>query len=52
MGPAEGGAVIPQPKPITADEIVACLKRIRKSVQRWTKEGGRRGYLTFVEGYV
>jgi hypothetical protein len=52
IGPAEGGATIPQPEPITAAEIVACLKRIRKSVQRWTKEGGRRGYLTFVEGYV
>lgn len=52
MGPAEGGAMIPKPKPITADEIVACLKRIRKSVQRWTKEGGRRGYLTFIEGFV
>jgi len=24
-----------------AEEIVACLKRIKKSVQRWTKQGGR-----------
>lgn len=32
--------------------IDACLKRIRKSVQIWTKRGGRQGYLTFVEGFV
>src|ERR1700741_127307 len=25
----------------TAEEIVACLKRIRGSVQGWTKRGGR-----------
>jgi len=34
------------------DEIVACLNRIRKSVRRWTKEGGRQGYLNFVSRYV
>jgi len=46
------GASLPQPPPIRTDEIVACLKRVRKSVQYWNKEGGRRGYLTFVEEYV
>jgi len=51
MGPAEGGK-IPQPEPITSDEIIASLKRVRKSVQYWNKEGGRRGYLTFVEQFV
>lgn len=34
------------------DEIIACLKRIHKSVQFWTKEGGRQGYLKFVSKYV
>lgn len=48
----KGGASLPQPPPIRTDEIVACLKRVRKSVQYWNKEGGRRGYLTFVEEYV
>jgi len=38
----------PRPEPVTLDVILACLKRIRKSVQRWNKEGGRQGYLTFV----
>jgi len=38
--------------PKTLDEIVACLKRIRKSIQRWSKEGGRQGYLKFVSQFV
>jgi hypothetical protein len=42
----------PQPDPVTPDVILACLKRIRKSVQRWNKEGGRQGYLTFVQRFV
>jgi hypothetical protein len=42
----------PQPEPVTLDVILACLKRIRKSVQRWNKEGGRQGYLTFVGRFV
>jgi hypothetical protein len=34
------------------DVIIACLKRIRKSVEKWNKQGGRQGYLTFVEQFV
>jgi hypothetical protein len=36
----------------TVDEILACLKRVRSSVQRWTREGGRQGYLTFVSRFI
>ena len=36
-------------KPLTLDEIMACLKRIRKSVELWTKQGGRQGYLYFID---
>ena len=36
----------------TVEEIVACLKRIQKSVRRWTREGGRQGYLRFVGQYL
>jgi hypothetical protein len=36
----------------TAEELAACLKRVRNSVQRWTKERGRKGYLSFVARYV
>ena len=39
-------------EPKTLDEIVACLKRVRSSVKRWHKSGGRRGYLDFVSKYV
>jgi hypothetical protein len=37
---------------VSADELVQCLKRILKSVQRWHKQGGRRGYLDFITDYV
>ena len=37
---------------ITAPEIVACLKRLRKSVQFWTKAGGRQGYLNYIREFV
>jgi len=40
------------PKPITRDEIIACLKRVRKSINRWNRRGGRQGYLTFVGQYI
>jgi hypothetical protein len=43
---------VPQPPPVPTDIIIACLKRIRKSVQRWNREGGRQGYLTFVERFI
>ncbi len=36
----------------TFDEIIACLKRIRRSIQMWQKEGGRRGYFNFVSQFV
>ncbi len=42
----------PKLPPVSMDVIIACLKRIRKSVQTWNKEGGRQGYLTFVERFV
>lgn len=40
------------PEPISIDEIILCLRRVLKSVKRWNKEGGRRGYLSFVTQYV
>ncbi len=38
--------------PMTVSEIIACLKRIRKSIQLWQKEGGRRGYFEFVSQFL
>lgn len=40
------------PEPHTPAEIVACLKRLRKSIERWSKQGGRQGYLSFVKQYI
>ena len=40
------------PSPITLDEIVACLKRVRLSIKRWNKQGGRQGYLDFVNAHL
>lgn len=36
----------------TTDEIILCLKRIRKSIQHWNRRGGRQGYLDFISEYV
>lgn len=38
--------------PLTVEEIAACLKRIRKSIETWYKRGGRRGYYEFVRQYI
>ena len=37
---------------ITSAELQTCLKRIRKSVRFWSREGGRQGYLDFIIQYV
>ncbi len=37
---------------IDLDTILLCLKKLRKSVQKWTKRLGRQGYLQFMEQYV
>jgi hypothetical protein len=39
-------------QPLSPDEMVACLKRIRKSINRWRRQGGRQGYLTYVSQFV
>lgn len=38
--------------PKTAEEILSCLRKIRKSVERWNSRGGKQGYLNFVKEYV
>ena len=45
-------AMLQEIEPKTLDEIVACLKRVRTSVKRWHKSGGRRGYLDFISMYI
>jgi hypothetical protein len=38
--------------PKTEDEIIACLKRVQKSIRLWNKKGGRQGYLNFISEFV
>jgi hypothetical protein len=37
---------------VTVPQLVECLRRVQKSIRRWNKEGGRKGYLDFVSQYV
>lgn len=39
-------------EPISVNELLLCLKRIRRSIQMWHKEGGRRGYFEFVSQFL
>lgn len=32
--------------------MVKCLREIQKSIPRWTKQGGRKGYLEFVSRFI
>jgi hypothetical protein len=41
-----------KPTPLSIDEVMDCLKRIRRSVALWNKEGGRRGYLYFIDNNI
>lgn len=45
-------AGMPKVEPQSPDEIIQCLKRVLKSVQRWNKREGRQGYLRFVSQFV
>ena len=36
----------------TVSDILACLRKIRKSVGRWNKRAGQQGYLQFVSEFV
>ena len=37
---------------LTIAEIIVCLKRIRRSINMWQKEGGRRGYFEFINQFL
>ncbi len=39
-------------EPKTVEEIVLCLKRIRKSIETWNRRSGRQGYLTFISEFI
>jgi hypothetical protein len=37
---------------LTPEDLVACLRRLRKSVEFWTKQSGRQGYLEHVAQFL
>lgn len=37
---------------LSTAEIIKCLKRIQKSVDKWNKNYGRQGYLDFVSEFI
>ena len=37
---------------IALAELVECLREIQKSIPRWSRQGGRKGYLDFVGQYI
>ena len=39
-------------KPLNTEEMLAVLRRVRKSVRKWNKKMGRRGYLRFVQQFI
>lgn len=39
-------------EPLTLEVMVLCLKRIRKSIEFWTKKDGRQGYLNYIKEFV
>jgi hypothetical protein len=39
-------------EPVSVEEIIACLKRIRKSVEMWNKQSGRQGYLEYIDQFL
>jgi hypothetical protein len=42
----------PECEPLDLPTLVLCLKRLVKSVNKWTKHGGRQGYLNFMTQFV
>ena len=38
--------------PLTAEDLLQCVRRLQKSVNFWTREGGRQGYLTYVGSFL
>lgn len=50
--PVDLGDDAPEAKAKSIDEMILCLKRIRKSIETWNKEYGRRGYYEFVSQFV
>ncbi len=52
LGRLAGGGWPKMEQPIPVQDLVACLRKLNKSVEFWTKQGGRQGYLQHIEQFV
>jgi hypothetical protein len=37
---------------VSIDVMLLCLKRLKKSLERWNSVGGRQGYLRYIEQFI
>jgi len=51
---SEGEVNLSEPREgeVSLPELIRCLKRLRKSVRLWHKQGGHQGYLTYVRSFI
>jgi hypothetical protein len=52
LGRAAPVSNLPADRTITIDELVLCFKRLIKSINLWTREGGPQGYLHYIVRFV
>ena len=48
----EKGKPLSIPEPLSTEIITRCLKVLRKSIETWTQQGGRQGYLTYISQFL
>lgn len=46
------GRPVPHPEAVGPETIIAGLKRLRKSLEMWNKQGGRQGYLEYISQFL
>jgi hypothetical protein len=52
LNEGERGNDDPRPGELSVAELISCLKRLRRSIRLWHKQGGRQGYLTYVRQFL
>ncbi len=52
LNEGESIGLVLRPGELLVPELILCLKRIRKSIRLWHKEGGRQGYLKYVRQFL
>jgi hypothetical protein len=52
LGGEDGTPEVKAPEALDLESLLACLKRVRKSVRFWNESAGRQGYLEYVKEFV